>query len=109
MTNAIKEMNIDELELVAGGTIGDSILDSEFLKAAGVMDHEVGAWDMTFHWETYSAKVDEAWKKAGIRCVSHPIWDNVYYINGRAVSRNDAIKAAAEVLGFNGSVSRYMD
>lgn len=109
MTNAVNEMNIEDLEFVVGGTIGNSLSDSKFLTAAGVMDGEIGAWDMTFHWNTYSAKVDEAWKKAGVRCVSDPVWDNVYYVNGKPVSRNDAIRAAADTLGFKGHVSVYFD
>ena len=107
MTSTIREMNIKDLETLSGGTIGACEHDSLFLTDIGAMKEKVGAWDLTIHWGSASSKVDAAWNKLGIRCVSHPATDNAYYINGKAVSRDDALKAAASAKGYSGSLFRY--
>ncbi len=109
MTNAVKEMNIEDLEIVTGGTIGHTDRDGRFLAAIGVMDSEFGTWDTTFHWNSSSKKLDDAWNKVGVRCVSSPVWDNVYYINGKPVSRENAIKYVAKSVGYTGSISEFLD
>lgn len=109
MTRTTTEMNTMDLETVSGGVIGECNKDSKFLTDIGIMKSEVGCMDLTFHWKSSSKKVDDAWQSVGIRCVSKPAGDNVYYINGKKVSRNDAIKAAACATGFSGPTYSYLD
>lgn len=109
MNNTTKEMNMKELEKVTGATIGITNSDSKFLVDMGALASEVGCLDLTIHWGSSSDKVDEAWKKLGVRCVSHPASDNVYYVGGKLASRNDAIKAAAAAAGFTGRLNNYFD
>ena len=80
-----------ELNMVAGGTFGETAFDSEALHFKGYMDEEFSSWDMMFHWLTYSAKVDEGWAKAGITSVTCPFDLNRYYVNGKRISRDTAM------------------
>ena len=39
-----------------------------------------------------SNKVDKAWEKAGVRCVTNYFLTNDYYVNGKKVSRIEALE-----------------
>ena len=79
-----------ELNMVAGGTFGETAFDSEALHFKGYMDEEFSSWDMMFHWLTYSAKVDEGWAKAGITSVTRPFSANKYFKDGKEISEDMA-------------------
>ena len=85
-----------ELNMVNGGTFGQTAFDSQALHFKGYMDEEFSAWDMVIHWIKNSAKVDAGWARAGIRCVSSPTGDNSYYIGGKRISE----KAALHYIGI---------
>ena len=90
----IKDLNLDQLEIVSGGVLGDIIYDSYTLYDAGLIDEKVALSDAVFHWESYSLKVQEAWKKISITCVAYAFSDNEYYYNGNKITQDEARKIA---------------
>ena len=82
----------NKLNMVTGGTIDQTIFDSNALYSKGYMDEEVGSFDITFHWNTASPKVDAGWAKAGITCVTCPFGNNRYYMNNKRIARCVAMK-----------------
>ena len=91
----------EELEKVAGGTTEDTAYDSRFLYERGLVDDWHGETATDLHWVSYSAAVDEGWRKAGITCVTvhsdleRHEYDNRYYLNGQQISRDEAWKFVA--------------
>ena len=92
------ELNIEQLDQVNGGVIGDSMEDSKVLYKLGILKEEIGGSDLTFHWNTYSAKVDEAWKSIDIICVSHPTSPNEYFYQGKSITQDEAIQIAKNLM-----------
>ena len=89
--NAELEMFSDEeLDNVAGGSIGQTSGDSKILYDYGLMDKYFGNIPAMFYWKSKSAEVDAGWAKAGITCVTKPFGNNQYFINGKEISRGEA-------------------
>jgi len=89
--NAELEMLTDEqLENVAGGTIGQTAGDSKILYDYGLMDRYYGTIPVMFYWKSKSAEVDAGWSKAGITCVTKPFGSNQYFKDGKEISRGEA-------------------
>ena len=84
-------MNNEELDSVSGGNLGFTSLDSTVLYAYGLVDDYHGNTHMYFHWDSDSNAVDEGWKKAGITCITKPLNKNKYFLNGKEISRNEAV------------------
>ena len=82
----------NELNMVAGGDIYITAVDSQALYYKGYMDEQFDSWDLTFNWCTDSAKVDKGWAKAGITSVTKPFSTNRYYYKGKRISRDTAMK-----------------
>lgn len=80
----------EELESVAGGTIGQTAGDSKILYDYGLMDRHYGTIPVMFYWKSKSAEVDAGWSKAGITCVTAPFASNKYFLNGKEISRGEA-------------------
>lgn len=85
-------MTDEELDEVAGGTIGETAGDSQYLYDYGLMDNHYGSIKVMFCWGSKSAEVDAGWAKAGITCVTKPCGSNDYFLNGKEISRNEAKK-----------------
>ena len=81
----------NKLNMVTGGDFDETAWDSWALYRKGLIDKRYGTADMVFHWVTNSAKVDAAWSKAGIRCLSKPISSNRYYKDGKEISHDLAL------------------
>ncbi len=88
----LEQLSDDELEQVAGGSIPQTAEDSKFLYEHGLVDEKHGVVAMTFKWKTFSKEVDDGWAKAGITCVTKPspFSDNLYFLNGKPISRTEA-------------------
>lgn len=90
----IKGLNLDQLEIVSGGVLGDIIYDSYTLYDAGLINEKIGLCDAIFDWESSSRKVDDAWAKIGITSVSSVTSENKYYYNGNKITQDEARKIA---------------
>lgn len=90
------ELDMVRLNTINGGSMGQVTADSELLHKLGLMDEEFGTFDVMFHWESCSEKVDDAWAKIGITCVSFYDYNNYYYYEGQGISWNDAQKIAKD-------------
>ena len=86
----MKKLMDNKLNMVNGGFIDETAYDSWALYDKKYMDHSFSIADMTFHWLTNSAKVDEGWAKAGITSVTRPFSPNHYYKNGKEISQDMA-------------------
>ena len=77
----------EELEKVAGGTKSQTGDDSRLLYEHGLLNNwfYIGS-----DWIEKSAEVDAGWAKAGITCVTKPSADNLYFLNGKQISRDEA-------------------
>ena len=83
-------MNDDELDKVAGGHMTEVANDSSFLYEHGLVDDYHGGMHTTLHWKSDSAAVDAGWAKAGITCVTKFIDDNLYFKDGKQITRDEA-------------------
>lgn len=85
-------MSDEELDGVAGGGTRQSVGDRDFLTSMGFME-ETG--NLVFDWARNSPKVDAGWSNAGVTCVTKfGCPDNLYFIDGKEVSRKDAFRHA---------------
>ncbi|MBQ6017421.1 MAG: hypothetical protein IJL19_06015 [Clostridiales bacterium] len=98
INTVIKELNIDQLDMVNGGTIGEVADDSKLLHRLGLMDEEYNSFEVIGDWETCSAKVDEAWAKIGVRCISKWGKDNKYSYNFIPLTCDEAQKLAKALM-----------
>ena len=85
-------MNLNELDYVAGGTISETADDSFELYDRGLLKDHYNAAEMAVEWKTLSAKVDDAWRKAGIDVITKPFGGNVYKQNGKTLTRDEAME-----------------
>ena len=86
----LEMMSDEELEGVAGGTIGQTAGDSKILYDYGLINKYYGTIPVMFYWKSKSAEVDSGWAKAGITCVTAPLAGNKYFLNGKEISRGEA-------------------
>ncbi len=96
--NMNNELNTEQLDQVNGGVIGESMKDSEVLYKLGILKEDIGFSELTFHWKTYSPKVDEAWSSIGITSVSHPASPNEYFYQGKSITQDEAIQIAKDLM-----------
>ena len=90
INSQLELMSDEELENVAGGTIGQTAGDSKILYDYGLMKKNYGIIPVLFYWLSKSAEVDAGWAKAGITCVTAPLAGNKYFLNGKEISRSEA-------------------
>ncbi|MBE8953094.1 MAG: hypothetical protein SR1Q7_08120 [Quinella sp. 1Q7] len=88
----LEAMSDEELSMVAGGKVGETSDDSDFLCDYGLMDHSYNDIETSIGWPSVSAEVDAGWAKAGITCVTKPSGDNQYFMGGQQISRDEAHK-----------------
>ena len=96
-------MSDEELDNVAGGGIGQTSEDSQFLYQHGLMDKRYHESEMFFSWSSGSEKVNAGWAKAGITCVTKFSGDNLYFKDGKEISRTEAINDTAARIGIKNS------
>ena len=88
----MKAMTLKDLNMVAGGSIFETLEDSNELSSRGYMD-EISLTDLVFHWVDYSQKVDNAWMRAaGVTSVTKPFGSNQYYNGRKEITREQAYK-----------------
>ena len=81
----------NKLNMVTGGDFDETAWDSWALYRKHLIDHRYSTAEMVFHWVKYSAEVDSAWNKAGIRCLSKPFKSNQYFKDGKEISHDLAL------------------
>ena len=94
----IRDLNLDQLGKVSGGNEVETNNDSKKLYKLGLLDKCYGSIDFTFDWKTCSAKIDEAWAKVGITCVTDFICANQYYFDGKEITREEAVEIAEKAM-----------
>ena len=87
------EIKEEELNMVTGGTLIETAEDSHALYQRGCMNEEYNVIDLMFDWVELSKRVDEGWRNAGIISVTSPLGDNKYKMNGKEISRKQALQA----------------
>ena len=86
---AIKE---EELNMVNGGTLGETSEDSQILKKKGHMKFSYDQVMMFLKWREASKEVAMGWGRAGIKCETNIISDNRYFKDGEEISREKALE-----------------
>ena len=100
---------------VSAGTINVSATahqaakDSQFLNDMGLCPDRWGECYARFHWDEVSQWDDGCWAKVGVCCVSHYWYSNDYYIDGKEVTRYEALEYAAKKLGKSYEWKKYAD
>ena len=94
MTTNTKNLTADQLDTVNGGTFIQLSSDSIELHKLGLIDKTYSHCDLTFEWKSGSAKIDEAWTKVGVTCVSSFGGANQYYYDGYSIPREQALVIA---------------
>ena len=87
-------MSDDELDQVAGGTVGQTVVDSGFLYDHGLVNEYHGNTHTFFNWKSASAEVDAGWAKAGITCVTKfGVFgeSNEYFMGGKEITHDEAV------------------
>ena len=88
----LEQLSDEELENVAGGNISETVEDSRILFDHRLMEDSLGPLNVFLDWVNESRLVDEGWSKAGITCVTKFAKSNQYFVDGKEVSRDEAIK-----------------
>ena len=94
----IRDLNLDQLGKVSGGNEVDTQNDSYKLHKLGLLDEYYGSFDLTFSWASCTAKIEEAWAKIGITCVTDFICANQYYYEGKKITRKEAVEIAENTM-----------
>ena len=108
------EMMIDEqLDFVAGGNNHETAQDSRFLNDMGTGCDRIGAYRASIDGKAVN-RVNNAWEKLGVTVYSYNSvlgdWfghKNTYQIDGKPVSREDAIEYVAHKLGKSIDYNKY--
>ena len=97
INSELEKLSDEELEGVAGGNFGETRVDSKILYNHGLMDTSYTGLEVMFSWVSVSSKVDAAWAKIGITCVTKPwLSSNQYFKDGKEITRDEAIKYVKE-------------
>ena len=89
-------MSEEELDNVSGGGGPETAEDSKLLYERGLVEDWHGDEYTMWLWLSASKSVDEGWAKAGITCVTKWSGDNLYFKDGKQISRYEAHKYLKE-------------
>ncbi len=88
----LETLSDEELSMVAGGTKSQTGDDSRLLYERGLVNKWYYTTEIGSDWIEKSAEIDAGWAKAGITCVTKPSSDNLYFMGGKQISRDEAWK-----------------
>ena len=96
----MREISIEELDEVTGGTSYEVADDSRFLNSLNGSTDRYGAAKCCYN-SPIRAEIRNAWKKLGIRnTTSNTVWkDNKYFLNGKQITQEQARQHAMEITG----------
>ena len=86
----MEKLTDEQLEMINGGSVVETADDSKYLKARGLIDDDFGELYCFFNWGTASAKVDAGWAKVGVTCVTKYGEKNLYFYQGKQITRGEA-------------------
>ena len=86
----MEKLTDEQLEMINGGSFVETADDSKYLKARGLIDDDFGDLYCMFNWGTASAKVDAGWAKVGVTCVTKYGEKNLYFYQGKQITRGEA-------------------
>ena len=89
-----KELDLEELDAVSGGYNGETSYDSELLNRAGLCEYYDGK-TLREDWDKHQ-EIVKAWAKIGVTVYAHLSSQNLYKINGKFVSRFEALEYLKE-------------
>ena len=92
---------LDKRARMVGGSLLECARDSFALWDCQLLDEYWNTIEVLENWRNISTLVDEAWLKAGVEVVSKPLGGSVYKIDGKKVSRDDALTYLLENFGDN--------
>ena len=91
INDQLEQLSDEDLDNVAGGSVGQTADDSQILYKYGLVSDWHRFTGTLFKWKSVSSEVDSGWAKAGITCVTKPMSDNQYFLNGKEITRAEAI------------------
>ena len=86
------EIREEELNMVNGGFLGETRMDSIFLANNKDLKEDISISALVFGWGSNSAKVCEGWSKEGVTCEANFFSANHYSVNGEEITRSEALK-----------------
>ena len=92
---------LDKRARMVGGSLLECARDSFALWDCQLLDEHWNTIEVLENWRNISTLVDEAWLKAGVEVVSKPLGGSIYKIDGKMVSRADALTYLLENYGDN--------
>ncbi len=97
-----KKVAMEELEMIAGGTLEESSMDSKFLSKLNGDCDRYGTLMITWS-EAVRREIGDAWEKVGVHVDMHTNRPNRYYIIDEEVTQAQAMKHAQDL------ERRYLD
>ena len=92
---------LDKRAHMVGGSLLECARDSFALWDCQLLEEHWNSIEVLENWRNISTLVDEAWLKAGVEVVSKPLGGGVYKIDGKMVSRADALAYLLDNYGDN--------
>ena len=86
----MERINDEQMEMINGGNLTDTLGDARALHDKGLLGDSFNMGSLINNWNRRSSQVDGAWKKLGITCVTKPSGSNLYFYEGREISRKEA-------------------
>ena len=101
INDELEKMSDEELENVAGGTYKETAADSRFLNDLAGLCDRFGSTRAFFDTNKVAEEAKSGWGKVGIEFYFRPGVGNKYYLDGKRISRNEAIRYACNKVGKN--------
>ena len=105
INEGLELLSDEELEQVAGGTNAESAADSKFLNnlLKGTGFYQCKSYSEKDIYDDLEARLDVllSWKSVGIEIKLCDNVKNIYLLNGKEISRDDAWAHAKKIVGKN--------
>ena len=99
MSDYKKDLSLEEMDSVTGGTYNQSRVDSELLFNLGLLGRKYSQVELQDNWSSCTAAINAGWAKAGIVVLQSKNGENQYFSNGTQISWERAKPLACEASG----------
>ena len=106
---AMNKLNENALFDIVGGTYNQVAGDSRFLNDVGAGCDRYGASKTFFAYGSISEETTQAWNKFGVSVANSWGGTNKYYVGGKEVGREDAMRIVASKQGKDISKMNFTD